>query len=80
MAPLGSKPQWGPHEIFSMGDPAPCDDACDINDDGKKDISEPIYGLAAQFSGGPPPPPPHPACGSDPSTDTLDCETYSGCP
>ena len=68
------------NEIFSRGDPASCDDACDMNDDGMKDIGDAVYALSAQFTGGPPPPAPHPSCGSDPTVDTLDCETFTGCP
>ena len=60
---------------------ATCADSADMNDDGLLDISDPIYGLAALFSGGPQPPDPGPVnCGPDPTDDSLGCSMFDSCP
>lgn len=59
--------------LFSGGDPLPCPDAADANDDGAVDIADPISLLEYLFGGGPPPPAPFPGQGADPSPDLLDC-------
>lgn len=51
----------------------PCIDACDSNDDGVVDVSDPVYLLQFLFQAGPALPEPYPACGSDPTPDALDC-------
>lgn len=53
-----------------------CFDAADTNDDGRFNISDPIYALAWFFLGKDPPPAPGPqSCGPDPTPDTLpECE------
>ena len=56
-----------------------CPDALDANDDSANDISDPIYVLMYLFSNGNPPPPPFPACGTDPTTDSLDCLNQLPC-
>lgn len=68
--------------LFGSGCQTICDcpDALDANDDSANDISDPIYVLMYLFSGGNPPPPPFPACGTDPTTDTLDCLGQLPCP
>ncbi|MEE8143380.1 MAG: hypothetical protein V3T77_09795 [Planctomycetota bacterium] len=63
---------------FNMG-PATCLDALDSNDDGTVNVADPVYSLGFQFAMGPALPPPN-ECGSDPSDDTLDCQSYSSCP
>ncbi len=50
-----------------------CEDAADVNDDGRINISDPIYSLAHSFLGGPVPPAPYPTAGLDPSEDDLGC-------
>lgn len=60
--------------LFAGDGPANCEDACDTNDDGSMDISDPIYLLATLFSAGPNPPAPN-SCGDDPTPDSLSCLT-----
>lgn len=57
-----------------------CNDACDINDDGTINLGDAVFALTNLFTGGSPPPAPHPACGPDPTADTLDCVSYPPCP
>ncbi|MGE4618459.1 MAG: dockerin type I repeat-containing protein [Planctomycetota bacterium] len=58
-----------------------CQDAADCNDDGGVNIADAVYELATLFSGGPGMPAPSgPSCGSDPTTDSLDCGLYDACP
>jgi hypothetical protein len=40
-----------------------CPAAADCNGDREQTITDPIYGLMHQFTGGPPPPAPYPGCG-----------------
>lgn len=68
--------------IVITGSPtaSPCLDACDVNDDGLLNIVDPVYLLYTLFvTGSLPPAPPFPSCGSDPTTDAIDC-TNSACP
>jgi hypothetical protein len=51
-----------------------CPDSTDVNDDGKVDISDPIYLMSYLFLGGRPPDLPFPLAGMDPTADPLDCE------
>ncbi|HIN80403.1 MAG TPA: hypothetical protein EYN00_04945 [Planctomycetes bacterium] len=58
-----------------------CFDASDANDDGQINIADPIAMLNAIVLGGSSPPDPGPsACGPDLTPDSLNCETYTGCP
>ena len=67
--------------LFTSGPPGLCQDACDANDDGSENLGDAIYALAALFSGGPAPTVPGPLdCGTDPTTDALDCESSLSCP
>ncbi len=69
--------------FFSFGIPggiSPCDDASDANDDGVyPDIADPIYLLNYLLLAGPPPAAPFPACGIDPTLDTLGCVSFPPC-
>jgi hypothetical protein len=70
-----------PGILFDGADPEECDDACDFNDDGELDISDPVSGLNYLFvMGSPSPPAPFPSCGTDPTNDSLGCDTFAGCP
>ena len=57
-----------------------CMDALDWNDNGRVELSDPIGILGRQFSGGDPAPPPgSDNCGTDPTDDELDCESFAAC-
>ena len=54
---------------------ASCPDAMDANDDGRTDLSDPIFSVGFFFLGGRQPPPPFPRAGLDPTSDRLgSCE------
>lgn len=58
--------------LFAGGSPPCCPDAADANDDGLIGIADTIYLLDFLFPRpGPPPPAPFPACGADPTLDSL---------
>lgn len=57
-----------------------CWSAADVNDDGAADVSDPIFILDYLFRGGSSPPAPFTACGLDPTTRGVGCESYAGCP
>lgn len=65
--------------LFSGGPNSPCADSADANDDGGLNIADGIYMLGFLFSSAPPPGAPYPNCGSDPTDDTLDCQSYQSC-
>jgi hypothetical protein len=71
--------------IFSLlhlfaGRAAPdCVKAADVNGDGIVDISDITYELRFLFLGGPAPESPFPACGPDPTSDELTCESFPVC-
>lgn len=58
--------------LFSGGS-IDCQSACDANDDGSVQLSDAIAILGSLFSGSGPLPEPFPACGTDPTPDTLTC-------
>ncbi len=63
-------------EFFVAATTLACEDACDQNDDGDLDVSDPIYGWNYLLLDGPPPPAPFPAAGTDPTdTDLLGCDS-----
>ncbi|MEM7262856.1 MAG: dockerin type I domain-containing protein [Planctomycetota bacterium] len=70
--------------LFLDGSVGPsCFDACDLNDDGQIDLSDALYQLySLKVPGSPQPPPPSGSmgCGSDPTSDSLDCVGFSPCP
>ena len=64
-----------------LGGPSPsCGDAGDADDTGTINITDGIYLLNFLFLGGPNPGAPHPACGTDPTGDDLDCRAFAPCP
>jgi hypothetical protein len=63
-----------------VGEAQVCSDGQDTNDDGVLDISDPIFTLLYLFADGSPPPAPFPACGPDPTIDTLGCASFPPCP
>ncbi|MGE3163307.1 MAG: M12 family metallo-peptidase [Planctomycetota bacterium] len=60
--------------------PLPCRDACDGNDDGAINLADAVAMLAALFGVPSTPLPPPSVCGVDPTSDSLTCAMYSGCP
>lgn len=67
------------HYLF-LGTVTPtCDDACDWSDNGVIDVTDAVGMLDHLFSGGTPPPAPYPVCGSDSTSDSLDCGWAPGC-
>jgi len=65
--------------FLGAAEPA-CLDAADADDSGVLDLTDAIYSLGWQFTGGAVPPPPGPsACGPDPSADTFKDCVYPGC-
>jgi formylglycine-generating enzyme required for sulfatase activity len=50
-----------------------CDDAADVNDDGRLNITDPVYLATFLCLPGRRPPPPYPECWVDPTEDGLDC-------
>ncbi len=71
--------------FFFVGDDAPpdCEDAADVNDDGKRDITDSITLVNAMFLENPRGQvvsPPFPAVGADPTADDLTCNTYDVVP
>ena len=58
---------------------APCEDACDVNNDGLLDLTDAIDLLEHLFDDGPPPAVPFPGCGADPMGDPLGCASFPPC-
>lgn len=67
-------------QVFGGAPPSTCADACDSNDDGALDVADSIALLSSVFGVGAPPPAPHPACGTDPTMDSLGCAGSPACP
>ena len=65
--------------LFAGGATPGCSDACDFDDDGTLTIGDAIGALDYLFVGGAPPPAPGLNCGTDPSSDALDCSGGGGC-
>ena len=65
--------------LFLMQGPAPCDEACDANDDGVLGLPDAIYLLSNLFINGPDPFPPFSDCGADPTADSLTCGSFPPC-
>lgn len=66
--------------LFGPAQPLACADACDSNDDGQLDIADAVRTLTYLFAGGVALPPPFPGCGTDPSSDAIECEVPTpGC-
>jgi hypothetical protein len=73
---------WIVNDLLNRGPETLCPDAGDCNDDGLgPDVSDAVYGIEYQFMGGARPPQPYPACGEDPTADTIpDCMPTQNCP
>lgn len=56
-----------------------CLEGADVNDDGRIDISDPVYLVRFLVQGGPMPLPPFSYCDRDPTADSLGCDSYPIC-
>lgn len=65
--------------LFASGPTPQCADSADANDSGDLDIADPLFTLLYIFSGGLPIPEPHPVCGTDPTPDSLPCDSLAQC-
>ena len=70
---------WILKHLLGDGRISDCPDALDANDDGAIDISDPAALLRFIFTEGAPLPAPLSECGFDPTSDDLDCRSYSPC-
>ncbi|MEM7230931.1 MAG: FG-GAP-like repeat-containing protein [Planctomycetota bacterium] len=66
--------------LFLDGTPLSCLDAADSDDSGAVNISDPIYLLNFLFLGGVAPAEPFAECGPDLQQDSVDCQSFPGCP
>ncbi|MBD3162917.1 MAG: hypothetical protein GF346_10930 [Candidatus Eisenbacteria bacterium] len=57
----------------------PCFDAVDFDDTGEITLDDLLGLLDYLYEGGAEPPPPFPECGTDPTEDPLDCESFPPC-
>jgi hypothetical protein len=60
--------------VLFRGDPTDCEDALDVDDNGRLELGDALYLLHHIFQAGPAPPPPFPTPGEDPSEDNLGCD------
>jgi hypothetical protein len=70
---------FGAEQDPSKAKVAQCLDAADANDDGRIDIVDAISILGYLFAQSGDLPEPFGECGSDPTTDDLDCSHFSQC-
>jgi hypothetical protein len=66
--------------LFSGGPTPGCLDAADSNDSGSIDLTDAVHLLSYLFLGGPAPAEPFAECGTDPTEDSLSCESFTSCP
>jgi hypothetical protein len=68
--------------LYQSGPAPPCMDAADVNDDDDVTVADLVYLNNFIFRSGDPPPPPYgpfpDSCGTDPTSDNLNC-IYSPC-
>ena len=65
--------------VFRSGRPLDCEKAADANDDGKLNINDAIHLLRYLFFQGPELAPPNRLCDTDPTRDSLDCDSFEVC-
>ncbi|MEM7234076.1 MAG: hypothetical protein AAF517_18005 [Planctomycetota bacterium] len=64
--------------LFVGGTPPDCEDAADIDDNGRIELTDAVFGFNYLFVNGDRPPEPGPSeCGFDPTDDALGCMTPS---
>ncbi|MEM7263093.1 MAG: dockerin type I repeat-containing protein, partial [Planctomycetota bacterium] len=67
--------------VFSGGTTPSCLDAADANDDGGVNIADAVMLLESLFgASGTQPAAPFPACGEDPTDDSVGCDSFPACP
>lgn len=66
--------------LFTNGNTPLCLDAADTNDDSNLDVGDVVLLLEWQFNNGAAFPAPFPACGVDPTADSITCNSFNGCP
>jgi hypothetical protein len=66
--------------LFAGEAPPDCLKSADTNDSGEIDVSDPIFLLGFLYLGKGELPQPYPACGTDPTGDSLTCWFYPACP
>jgi hypothetical protein len=71
---------WIVNELFHGGPPALCQKACDCDDNQRVNLNDAVYCFNYELNGGPAPPAPFPACGTDPTEDSLTCLSVPHCP
>jgi hypothetical protein len=62
-----------------QGHPIDCEDAADLDNNGRVDLSDAIGLLLHLYSMGLPPQPPYPECGHESDNDDLTCDTHAPC-
>jgi hypothetical protein len=68
------------HHLFAGGQLASgCQDAADADDNGKLEVTDAVFILHYLFLRGPAPQSPFPNCTTDPTEDTLTCESFPAC-
>jgi hypothetical protein len=57
----------------------PCAASADSNDDGRIELADALLLLSFLFLGGRAPATPFPACGTEPTPDSLRCDEFPAC-
>ena len=70
---------WIVAALFNNGPGSNCEKSADCNDDGGVDVSDATFNITYRFMDGSAPSAPFPDCGTDPTEDTLSCDS-SSCP
>src|SRR5512142_1302592 len=66
--------------VALSGPASTCQKAADLDDNGAIELSDAVYFLNWYFLNKTAPKAPFPACGTDPTADSLTCVSFKGCP